>query len=364
MMREFISFAETKAPNAIRRLKMIRRQFLALAHRVSSPTAIKHLELNILGKHALCYCYNMPATVQIETTSRCNLGCRWCYRHEDETFKRAGAGEMEIKELKTIIGQLRGVKLIHLFGGGEPLLYRDLIEAIDCAAQVIPAVNITTNGVLLAKDMADRLAKSKLTQLTVSIDAADKDIFHYIRGADLDRVCSNMKYFRSVSSIPININAVVCAENLSSLQKMPLFAKEVGANKIHFQLLHESPASDKAQLTRVTSRELIMKFARIVCEECQELHLDTNADYLPAGYMASKGICRAPFIDAYINRFGFLTPCCSWERSMSNVLESGFAAAWNSREMRRFRRLMLQEDYPDHCRTWCRKVGKTRKSAE
>lgn len=266
---------------------------------------------------------------------------------------------MNIMQFKEIVRQLKGARILRLWGGGEPLLYRDLIEAIDYSAEFIPSIETTTNATLLDENMAHRLAQSKLSQLNVSIDAADKQTFEYIRGCDFERLIYNVKYFRSISNIPITILSVLSTINKESLVDIPQLARDLGANQIVFQHLLESAGSRQHNLSPIVSQEEFNDFAYRVSENAKRASIKTNILQMGASAKNAKNdcVCSQPFEWTYINYLGYITPCCNWpDYNLSSVIENGFQPAWNSKQMRSFRKLILAKDYPKHCKDWCNMV--------
>lgn len=302
------------------------------------------------------YCCSLPSIAYIEITNLCNLHCKWCYRH-DESMHKLGFGSMNIMQFKEIVRQVKGARILRLWGGGEPLLYRDLIEAIDYSAEFIPFIATTTNATLLDEDMAHRLAHSKLSHLNVSIDAADKQTFEYIRGCDFERVIYNVKYFRSISNIPITILSVVSRINMESLADIPQLASDLGANEILFQHLLESDGSRQHNLSPIVLQEEFNDFAYQVSENAKRASIKTNILQLGVRKAKNDYVCSQPFEWTYINYLGYITPCCNWaDYNLSSVMKNGFQPAWNSKQMRSFRKLILAKDYPKHCKDWCNTV--------
>jgi len=243
------------------------------------------------------------------------------------------------------------------------LLYKNLIEAINYSARFISFINITTNASLPDKDVAQKLSRSRLSQLTVSIDAAEKEMFEYIRGIKFREVIQNVKYFRSISTIPITINSVICRQNMESLERMPRLARELGAYEVNFFLLHESENSRRYNLTRDIAEEKFISFINRVTENCKKAGIRTNAQTLIGHLREMEGICHDPFNILFINHLGFMTPCCNWTCvNLANVLQNGVTYTWNSRQMRNFREMILREDYPEHCRSWCNRKASCSKS--
>ena len=256
---------------------------------------MKEVEIRNLHRHAWTYCYNPPSTAHIELTNLCNLRCKWCYRN-DESLHKLGFGSMDIIQFKEIVRQLKGIKVLFLQGNGEPLLHKDLIEAINYSAKFIPKVNIGTNATLLNEDMARRLAESKLSTLCVSIDAADKQTFEYIRGCDLERVCYNVKYFRSISDIPIVIWSTVSRQNMESLIDIPRLAKGLGANWISVQHLRQNDGSRKHNLSRIILKEELDDFVNRISENGKRASVSIHVALMGEPFTTDH-ICCLPFND-------------------------------------------------------------------
>ncbi|MDP3939996.1 MAG: radical SAM protein [Deltaproteobacteria bacterium] len=321
--------------------------------------ALRLIELRTLKRHSRLRYYNFPpSVVQIEITNRCNMRCKWCYRENLEMLGKVG--DMPLEPLMKLIEGCRGVRLLHLFGEGEPLMYPGIIEVIRHAAKYVKCPSVTTNGTML-RHLGKELAESGLGELAVSIDGTDPETFREIRKVELSRILDNMSYFASISDIPIRINAVVSKDNLDSLRNMPELARSIGnVKELHFQGLHESEASKQHGFLKLSVENPDVKsFMDEVREKCRRLGLETNVDNLEY-FLERPTPCMSPFAGiVYINKDGYLAPCCNYaHRSLANAFELGLQGALESQNAREFRKLMLDEDYPDHCQSWCSMVSK------
>ena len=147
---------------------------------------VKFLEIEIFGRYASTYCYHHPSHVAIELTTRCNLRCKWCNQSDPEWQKLHGHQDFQHELFEKVVADLKGSKVLLLYNIGEPLLFKHLYEAIRIARKYIPEVRITTNAMLLDRDKAICLEQAGLTQLNVSIDSPDADLFERIRtGAEI-----------------------------------------------------------------------------------------------------------------------------------------------------------------------------------
>jgi hypothetical protein len=106
----------------------------------------------------------------IEPTTFCNIACPGCYRGIDKPEHKSQ--HLELDEVKNQIDWFRTKRNVHTISiaGGEPLMYPHILEAITYAAKANLRVMLYTNGVLLDKAMALRLAEAGLTQVVVHID--------------------------------------------------------------------------------------------------------------------------------------------------------------------------------------------------
>ena len=82
--------------------------------------------------------------------------------------------DIPLDKLKSLIDDLSilGVKVL-TFTGGEPLLREDKYELCSYAKSHKMVVHITTNGILLTKDIAHRLYLSGVSNLIISLDSLD-----------------------------------------------------------------------------------------------------------------------------------------------------------------------------------------------
>jgi MoaA/NifB/PqqE/SkfB family radical SAM enzyme len=157
----------------------------------------------------------------IEITTRCNGACLHC-------FARAGIprrSSLPIYLVKEIIaeGYDAGYQHLHITGG-EPLLWRGLFEALDHAfAKSYKTVSLNTNGTLLTKSTAMRLARYEGLAISVSLEGTE---------ATHDRLRGAGSYIRTVRGIEKALNAglnltVFTTVGKSLLSELPRFAYDL-----------------------------------------------------------------------------------------------------------------------------------------
>ncbi|MEW6042310.1 MAG: radical SAM protein [Elusimicrobiota bacterium] len=347
----------------IKLFNKIRKKINAILLRVEDRnflTLIKLLEIKLLGKYASTYCYNFPSHVLIEVTTRCNLQCPWCQQSEP-SFRKENYTDIPFEKVLNMLPHLKGVNVLLLYNIGEPLLYPHLFEVIREAKKIIPQVRITTNGVLLTEENILKLKNAGLTQLNVSIDSPDPDIFFKIRGVELGRIRDNIEHFCNLTDIPLHIWSVISNQTVHSLKMLPEFAASLkNCRQLYFQLVRGFQLNDKAGMPIALTEHQFNDLKQTILEKCTIYGLRSNLEYIrfyPPGFFnkEAKGICPALFTTLIaINNRGYINPCCSYRsKSLDSVIEIGFKEAWNGAKVRKWRRLMLEQKYPEFCSNWC-----------
>lgn len=118
-----------------------------------------------------------PMSVYICTQSACNLTCDWCPVSLPTYQRDFGKGRMQTAEFRTILEKLRSsgmLKVVRLYGLGEPLMDPTLDEKIALVAAAGLRSEVTSNGLLLTLAWAKRLIRSGLQYLRISLYDHDR----------------------------------------------------------------------------------------------------------------------------------------------------------------------------------------------
>jgi len=117
----------------------------------------------------------MPLYVVFDITNKCNLKCIHCYSAEQK-------GELTTKEAYHILDMLykSGAAMVD-FGGGEPLLRKDIFDIISYSKKLGFYTSISTNGTLLNKTCVTRLRSLDIDHICISLDGAKPETHDFIR---------------------------------------------------------------------------------------------------------------------------------------------------------------------------------------
>lgn len=113
-----------------------------------------------------------------EATLRCNLNCRHCGSdcvRDDSTKAHEISGELIKRELRQIASRYPSQQCTFAIIGGEPLIRDDIIAIGAYSAELGYKWGITTNGMLLTREMITRLKKANLKTISISLDGTEED---------------------------------------------------------------------------------------------------------------------------------------------------------------------------------------------
>ena len=196
--------------------------------------------------------------IRMSITDVCNFKCGYCLPNgyqKDKSDNRTFLAAEEIERLAKGLSEL-GVCKIRLTGG-EPTVRKDFFDIIKTIKENsgIKKTVITTNGYHLDKEMAEKLAKYKVSRVSVSIDSMDEKIHDEIRGRkeSWKRAIEGLKHVKNAGMDPY-LNITVGHYN---------------ANTEHFkQLLDYSKDNNyKTLLNVAVPSGMWQKMTDIICDE-------------------------------------------------------------------------------------------------
>lgn len=164
--------------------------------------------------------------MRISITDRCNLRCKYCMPEGIESIPMSEI--LTFEEIELIAECAAGLGIRHIkVTGGEPLVRRGCCELIASLKAVsgIEKVTITTNGVLLSQYLEQLLAAG-VDGINVSLDTIDPESYAAITGYDSAKeVIASIKE-ASDHSVPVKINAVSLASQVSDWEGLLAIAKD------------------------------------------------------------------------------------------------------------------------------------------
>ena len=202
-----------------------------------------------------------PRTVELFVTTRCNHNCAGCHTKE---LRRGRARHLDPARAADLLAEWRalGVQGLEISGVGEPLLYPHLEALLQHAMYLGFSVGLITNGSMLHTADTGLLVRAARF-IRVAFDAADRDTYHRIHGADdLDTVVRNVQDLlcargREKSAATIGLKALVSRHNADRIAHIATRAADLGADYIQFKALRNSSASLALKQCETAHREIL-----------------------------------------------------------------------------------------------------------
>lgn len=319
----------------------------------------------------------LPAELQVEVTSACNLRCAMCLVSYRPPVNRI-TGAMAPELYGSLVDSLPDLRRLTLQGLGEPLLSPHLLGMIHYAKARGIEVGFNSNATLLSRRVADELVAAGLDWLHVSLDGASAPTFEGIRaGADFDRVVDNLAGLvsarRAAGSATPWVRAVFVAmrRNVAELPDLVRLLAGIGVDELRVQNLSHTfsdtdPAGRYAGIRRFTEQQALwtgddeeavargFEAARTAAAECGlRLRLPRLVPEPTARAEGTPG-CTWPWDSAYVTSAGVVQPCCMVmgddRAALGRLDEQPFPAIWYGEPYRGFRRRLVGAEAPDVCR--------------
>jgi MoaA/NifB/PqqE/SkfB family radical SAM enzyme len=133
--------------------------------------------------------------LMVEAVFDCNLRCSYCYRTRLSPHLQPRPRLIDWETFRAVVDQApASVETIQLCGMGEPTLHPRLCDMIGHIALSGRRPSMFTNGTLLRGELLERLAKTPLAVLNVSVEPDEESSREY-RGVELDTIRQNIRRF-------------------------------------------------------------------------------------------------------------------------------------------------------------------------
>lgn len=299
-----------------------------------------------------------PVNVTWEITLKCNLRCAHCLSDAGKALE----DELSTEECRALIDQWAALKVFQVnIGGGEPFARGDFIDLLQHAHRKGLVTCVSTNGLLVDRTLAKRLAELKMLYLQVSLDGATEEVNDAIRGRGTYRRILETMEFLSAEQVPFSINTVLTRWSYPQLDALRALAKEYGA-ELRVSRFRPSGRGKKSMDELGPHKEQLEAFA-----EWLELHdlVRTGDSFfcLTSDSRRGKGLdmCGAAKMTCCISPSGDVFPCAFLQEPSflaGNIRKQGLKEIWDHAPVfDRLRRLDVKACETclrfEHCRGGC-----------
>jgi MoaA/NifB/PqqE/SkfB family radical SAM enzyme len=315
----------------------------------------------------------LPRSLYLETTNRCDSECQTCVR----TFRTLEpAADLTLSRVKEIVAQFPVLDRVVLHGIGEPLLNREIFDIVAYLKGRVRVVLFNSDAISLTARRAGRLIESGLDEYRVSMDAATRATYRRIRGVDqFDRVVENVRRLIQIArdlerATPrVSLWFTASRANLDELPEFVRLAAGLGVAEVYVQRLVFNglglATEENALHGQLRAREQTLLGEAETVARDSGLVMRASGLTTPLASLGGQASgrrpwagCQRPWTLSYVTANGNVLPCCisPWVARdyealvLGNALRQPFAEIWNGEGYHRFRTDFESESPPDPCR--------------
>ena len=291
---------------------------------------------------------HVPRLIFWELTKRCNLACIHCRAEAHGDFYE---NELTLEEIRRVMDDIAlHYKPIMVLTGGEPLYRSDIHDIASYATGKGFKTALATNGTLIDESEAQKIKRSGIERVSVSLDgkdAASHDGFRGISGS-FDLALRGISRLRD-AGVEFQINTTISKRNADDIAEIMNLAEKIGARALHlFMLVPVGCGVDIAESEMISKEkyeavlnwfydkskttELELKatcaphYYRILRQRAREegriVSLETDGmAAMTRGCLAGTGVC-------FISHRGDVQPCGYLPVVAGNVRERHFHEIW------------------------------------
>lgn len=318
-------------------------------------------------------CDTKPTLVAIKPTLNCVANCLHCNpRKKKFTRERI----LTLKEYDELFKKLKkmGTEQICI-SGGEPLIYKDIIELVRLITENGMKASLNTNGWLLTKEKFKELIEAGLLVVNLSIDSPfpeKHDELRRLKGL-FDKATRQLLECKN-TDIPfkLNVRMVLSKHNYKNISDMIKLAENLKADILSIDMIE---ADAKEKLFLLNQKEIIdfkENYVPKLVEQIENMNIKEdlkkfntqqlkdmfNTEFNPIDNFANglywkdnriKEKCDIPKSFMIIEGDGMVLPCNAVEynrdKIVGNILDKDIEELWKSKEWEAFRKNKM-----DFCR--------------
>ena len=272
-----------------------------------------------------------PLTFNWTLSYRCNFACEHCYSRDEV------CPELGTEDLLRIVDVLAAQQVPFInFGGGEPLIHRDLFEIARYASRQGLNVSMNTNGWLLDVEAAGRLKEAGFKSVGVSIDSAVPALHDQFRNrpGSHERAMRGLDALRKVG-LKSTMSSVISRINFQAFYELLELARAQGVEQV---FLHNFKCSGRGFKNREDldlepeEWQAFYLEALSVKQRTRDLKISFDdpviaslPDYREQPMVKGSSCGK---LSLHLRPNGDITPCGFLPMVVGNILHDDFAAIW------------------------------------
>jgi radical SAM protein with 4Fe4S-binding SPASM domain len=266
---------------------------------------------------------NIPLSVQLDLTYRCNERCIHCYLDHDDH------GEMTTAEIKRLLDELAdaGVFILTL-SGGEIFVRKDFFDILEYARRLTFCVKLKTNALLIREREAARIRDLGVESIQISIYSHRPEVHDAItlvRGS-LERSLDAIRFLKS-QGLRVIIANVLMTQNAQDYPGVRALAAELGVESTLDPTITPMMDGSRSVLSLGIDQNALRQ---VLHDEALVGRVDEFcAIPAPADENALASLpCSAGHTACYVSPYGDVFPCVQFPLPTGNVRKQRFLDIW------------------------------------
>ncbi|MFH0842943.1 MAG: radical SAM/SPASM domain-containing protein [Bacteroidota bacterium] len=284
--------------------------------------------------------FGLPPAIGVELTNHCNLACPECTTGSGKMKRMKGF--MDLSLFDKLISELKNsIYYVTLNFQGESTMHPKFFSFLIKSRRLKTV--LSTNGHFLTPEYAEKIVRSGLNKLIVSLDGMEQETYsEYRRGGDLKTVLEGIRNVhdanrRAGRPLRLEIQFLVSRINEHQIESVKHFASEMKA------------------AFRLKSMQIINAGNMRKWIPSEQDH--SRYEEEPGGYRIKNRFpdrCARLWLNPVVTWDGKVLPCC-FDKDADHVLgdlyEDTFRDIWNGPKYTIFRKSLLAGRYmTDICR--------------
>jgi AdoMet-dependent heme synthase len=282
---------------------------------------------------------NVPLSVQLDLTYRCNERCVHCYLdHEDH-------GEMTTAEIKHLLDEMAdaGVFILTL-SGGEIFVRKDFFEILEHARSLMFCVKLKTNAVLIHESDAKRIKDLNVESVQISIYSHRPEVHDAITliPGSLKRSIDGIRFLKA-QGLKVIIANVLMQQNMADYTGVHALAAELGVECTLDPTVTPMMDGNRSPLNLGVDVDVLRQVFR---DEALVGNSDEFCAIPPQAGQDDLDVtpCSAGHTACYVSPYGEVFPCVQFPLPTGNVRQQRFIDIWrDSDRMNEVRAIRLKD---------------------
>lgn len=280
--------------------------------------------------------WGVPATLTVEPTTACNLGCPECPSGL-KSFTRP-TGNLKLETVDLVLEELApSLTYLNFYFQGEPYIHKDFFQLVQKANTKGVFTCTSTNAHFLNDKTAEATVKSGLDKLIISLDGITQETYESYRvNGELNKVLEGTRKIldwkeKLKSKTPLVVfQFLVVKPNEHQIEDAKDLAKQIGVDKITFKTAQIYDYKNGSPL--IPSKSEYSRYKKM-----------TDGTYQIKNTLENQ--CWRMWRGSVITWDGKVIPCCfdkDAQHEMGNVHSNSFINIWHSNSYMNFRKGVIK----------------------